>query len=176
MLCEKCGKKEASFYYKETVNGIEKSYTLCADCAAELKKNGTLGGENDPFGQLQKFFSQDKLFGSLFSTGIAQPENRETKTCPLCGSTFGVLTKKGKVGCPECYVTFENELMPLIRRIHGRSTHTGKTPARFRVQAERKAQIAALEKDLKEAIGSENYEHAAELRDRLRELRGNDGQ
>jgi len=179
MLCEKCGKKEATFYYKENVNGTEKSYTLCADCAAELQKNGTLSGvssSGDPFGQLHKLFTEDKLFGSLFNVGLMQPESRETQKCPLCGSTFAVLAKNGKAGCPGCYEAFETELMPSIRRIHGRSMHTGKTPARFRAKNERKQKIAAMEKELKDAVGSENYERAAELRDQLRSLRENDAQ
>lgn len=179
MLCEKCGKKEATFYYKENVNGVEKSYTLCADCAMEMQKNGTLSGVslgNDPFGKIHKMFAEDKLFGSLFNTGLMQPETRETKKCPLCGSTFAVLAKNGKVGCPGCYEVFEAELTPSIRRIHGRSTHTGKTPARFREKNERRQKIAAMEKELKEAISSENYERAAELRDGLRILRDSDAQ
>lgn len=179
MLCEKCGKKEATFYYKENVNGVEKSYTLCADCAAEMQKNGVISGASigsDPFGQLHKLFTEDKLFGSLFNTGLKQPETRETPKCPLCGSTFAVLAKNGKVGCPGCYEAFETELTPSIRRIHGRSTHTGKTPARFREQNERKQKIAAMERELKEAISAENYERAAELRDQLRTLRGGEAQ
>jgi len=179
MLCEKCGKKEATFYYKENVNGVEKSYTLCSDCAAELQKNGTISGttmSGDPFGQLHKLFSEDKLFGSLFNAGLKQPESRETPKCPLCGSTFAQLAKNGKVGCPGCYEAFEAELMPSIRRIHGRSTHTGKIPVRCREQNERKQKIAAMEKELKESVASENYERAAELRDQLRTLRENDAQ
>lgn len=179
MLCEKCGKKEATFYYKENVNGVEKSYTLCSDCAAEMQKNGVLADtsmNSEPFGGLYKLFSEDKLFGSLFNTGLKQPETRETPKCSLCGATFAVLAKSGKVGCPGCYEVFEAELTPSIRRIHGRSTHTGKTPVRFREQNERKQKIAAMEKELKESIVSENYERAAELRDQLRNLRENDGQ
>ena len=33
MLCEKCKKNEATFYYHENVNGNQKNYRLCADCA-----------------------------------------------------------------------------------------------------------------------------------------------
>ena len=53
MLCEKCKKNEATFYYHENVNGNEKNYRLCADCAKELEKSGELKtwnkAQDDPF-------------------------------------------------------------------------------------------------------------------------------
>ena len=35
MLCEKCGKKEAEVYIRNTVNGRETEMNLCRDCAEE---------------------------------------------------------------------------------------------------------------------------------------------
>ena len=40
MLCEKCSKNEATVFYREIVNGKEKKYSLCSDCAAKLEKEG----------------------------------------------------------------------------------------------------------------------------------------
>lgn len=181
MLCERCGKKEATFYYKENVNGTVKTYNLCADCAAELQKSGKIQtnlGE-DPFSKMMHMFDGDNFFGgsSLFGSLLGVPQKNGTKaatarTCPLCGSTFGDFVNTGKAGCPQCYETFANELLPSIQRIHGRTAHTGQVPARFRVENEKKQKIAALEKDLKEAISNEEYEKAAQIRDTLREMRG----
>ena len=39
MLCEKCKKNEASVFYRENINGKERKYSLCPECAAELEKN-----------------------------------------------------------------------------------------------------------------------------------------
>lgn len=177
MLCEKCGKKEATFYYRENVNGVEKSWKLCADCAAQLQKSGEISGGSafgeDYLTQMQKLFSGDDLFGSLLSP---QKERTTGKTCSLCGSSFADLSRMGKVGCPRCYEAFANELIPSIRRIHGRTEHTGHTPRKFQAETEKKQKIAALEQELKKAIAEENYEHAAELRDNLRALRDSTGQ
>lgn len=114
MLCEKCKKNEASVFYRENINGKERKYSLCPECAAELEKNGEikfsafphLSDMNDfaPFGD---FGSLNSIFGSLFS-----PESRRSgrissgKKCPLCGATFNELAAEGRVGCPECYNTF----------------------------------------------------------------------
>ena len=33
MKCEKCGKNEATMYYKETINGVTREMHLCPECA-----------------------------------------------------------------------------------------------------------------------------------------------
>lgn len=181
MLCEKCGKNEATFYYRENVNGTEKSYKLCSACAAEMQKSGEIrtGMGEDPMTKMMKLFSGDDLIGgdllgsdSLFGRlmGTSQATGK-AKSCALCGSSFQDIAKSGKAGCPACYETFAAELAPSIRRIHGRTSHTGQIPARFREENEKKQKIAALEAELKEAVKNENYERAAELRDILRDLR-----
>ena len=36
MKCERCGKNEATFYFKSNINGKITEQHLCSDCAAEL--------------------------------------------------------------------------------------------------------------------------------------------
>jgi protein arginine kinase activator len=36
---------------------------------------------------------------------------------------------KGRLGCPRCYDTFRQELMPLLQRIHEAQSHRGRLPA-----------------------------------------------
>jgi len=36
MKCQHCGKNEATFYYRSTVNGHTTQYRLCQSCAEEL--------------------------------------------------------------------------------------------------------------------------------------------
>ena len=38
MLCEKCGKNEATYYYHENVNGKTRTYRLCGDCAKKMEE------------------------------------------------------------------------------------------------------------------------------------------
>ncbi len=178
MLCEKCGQKEATYYYKENVNGTVKAYHLCSDCASDMQKTGEIGsffGE-DPFGKMMSLFSGDDFFGSLLGSPQAMPERTKPKTCPLCGGTFQDMVGSGKAGCPSCYEAFADELAPSISRIHGNRIHGsrihgGKAPARFQAENEKKQKIARLEADLKAAIQAEEYEKAAELRDSLKALR-----
>ena len=178
MLCERCKKNEASVFYRESVNGKQKSLSLCAECAEKARKAGELddgfangGFMNGGFFE-DPFFGTDKLFGSLF--GLSEPRGKtkeKVKKCSLCGATFADLVNEGKAGCPECYRTFAEELTPTVSRIHGTTSHVGGAPSTFKKSREHKEKIKALEAELKEAVKEENYERAAELRDELRDLR-----
>lgn len=184
MLCERCKKNEATVFYRESVNGKERSLSLCGECAEKARKKGELddgflksgfmsgGFFDDPFS------GADKLFGSLFGLKELPSHTAEkVKKCSLCGATFSDLVNEGKAGCPECYRTFAEELSPTIGRIHGTTSHVGGAPSKFKKVREEKEKIHSLEAELKAAVKEENFERAAQLRDELRELRaGKEGE
>lgn len=174
MLCEKCKKRTATVFYNENINGRMRSFSLCGECAAQLREKGelqditaTAGIFADPFSELQ-----DNLFGSFF--GIASPYAISAeKKCPKCGSTYASIAKDGRVGCPECYTVFENELSRMIRSVHGTTSHTGSAPARQRAKREREEQLKRLRDEMQEAIRKEDFERAAALRDEIRKINEN---
>lgn len=184
MLCEKCKKNEATFFYRENVNGQKKNYNLCADCAREYEEEGKIPAQNtnpfegfeqlfmNPFKSMDKFFSG--LFGEKGTVQSALGSGKSSKTCS-CGMTFRDFMDDGMAGCPSCYETFESELEPTVKRIHGRTVHEGRTPARFREKLDLRKKIENLEKERDEAVRKENYERAAELRDQLNDLRKSAG-
>ena len=53
--------------------------------------------------------------------------------------------------------------------------HTGAAPAKYMEGREKKKQIEAVEKELHDAVAAEEYEKAATLRDKLRELKSDEG-
>ena len=171
MLCEKCKKNEATVFYRENVNGNEKKYALCADCAKELEKSGEI--QTNVFRPQDDFPLMNSIFGSLFAPYSAREPRRlsEDKRCPLCGASFRELAKEGRVGCASCYDTFSAELERTVSNIHSNAVHTGKTPSRLRGKLDVKKKIRALEGELKEAIRDERFERAAEIRDELNNLR-----
>ena len=187
MLCEKCKKNEASFYYHENVNGKTKTYRLCKDCADEMTESGELK-EFDAdryFEEFDSFFkdpfrSMDNLLSGFFggeraalaSGGRREGEEKgEEKKCPNCGMTISQFAQNGRIGCPKCYETFEKELAPTISRVHGRAAHVGRAPAKFREKIDLKRRIESLENEQREAVRGENYERAAEIRDEPKKLR-----
>ena len=171
MLCEKCKKRTATVFYNENINGKTRSFSLCGECAAKLREKGDIqditsmtGSFADPFSALH-----DNLFGGFF--GIPSHISAQTqKKCPTCGTTYLEISKSGKVGCPQCYNTFREELSGLLASVHGTTSHVGNVPARHRAKKERDLKLQSMKNELQEAIGKEDYEKAAALRDEIRRL------
>lgn len=166
MLCEKCKERPATVHYTEIVNNQKREMHLCEVCARE-EGVGTFG-----------FFPQLDLHN--FLAGILEPEPTGLKVrpaevrCPACGLTEGEFAAQGLLGCGECYNHFTARLEPVLRRIHGATRHVGKTPAKAVAvqgrQATRADEIERLKAELAEAVAREEFERAAELRDRIRTL------
>ena len=97
----------------------------------------------------------------------------QARRCETCGSTYSEIAKTGHVGCADCYDVFGDELFPLIRRIHGNTTHCGKNSDRTVQKAEKheptkEEKIAQLKNELDAAVKEQNFERAAELRDTIK--------
>jgi protein arginine kinase activator len=88
--------------------------------------------------------------------------------CRNCGMSYAEFKRQARLGCAECYVSFHDELLPLIRRIHGAVQHVGRTASGGRKLAQVKMNVQKLREALTGAIQAEDYEKAAALRDQLR--------
>ena len=152
MLCEKCGKHNATVMYTQIVNGKKSSLNLCPQCAS---------GESlfDNFGSLLSF-------GTLKEAGSV--------VCPLCSMTLSEFTRKGRMGCGKCYDTFRRQAKTMLQKIHGTSVHTiNETKEEIKEEPKKeKTEIEILKEKLTEAISSENYEEAAKIRDEIRSKEG----
>jgi len=146
-------------------NGNQVHLSLCSECAA---KKGVglfnLGGASLP-----------KLLGSFFGfgplgMGQVQPSIATGKTCPNCGVSLITIGQHGRLGCSTCYEVFKEHLEPTLRRIHGNTVHTGKLPKKGAGKVKLQRQIEQLKSELQAAVANEQYEKAAELRDRIKEL------
>ena len=161
MLCQSCEKRQASTHIKTILNGELREFDLCPECAAKLG----YGSFFNNFG-----FDIDKLFGSFMDSNEGR---KKTKRCNFCGSSFDEIAKTGKVGCAHCYEEFYDELLPSIRRIHGRTNHTGKLARSAGTEVKVKNEIAKCKAELEQAIKTQEFEKAAELRDKIKELEKN---
>jgi protein arginine kinase activator len=85
--------------------------------------------------------------------------------------TISQYKKKSLLGCPTCYKTFKEELLPIINKVqNNNSQHVGRAPSQMSVDLNRNLQIRRLLKKLESAVSQEQYEQAATLRDQLRDL------
>lgn len=163
MLCQNCGKYEATTHVKRIINGESAEAHLCSDCAKALGYTDVFGGFGNTFGD---------LLGSFFSEPQTATLNSRTIRCEKCGNTFNDIVNSGKLGCADCYTTFYDKLLPSLQRIHGKTRHEGKNPTVIKTEINTSEKnIADLEDKLKKAIDEQNFEKAAELRDKINELK-----
>jgi protein arginine kinase activator len=161
MKCQRCNTKEASLHYKTMINGQVAEYHLCMDCARALGYESNLQSfPYDPFGV---------MLGDFFSPWRSAPKTKIV-TCPFCGATQKTIADAGKAGCAQCYATFPGLFDPLIRRIHGEASHCGKIPSTAGAELRSRKELERLKTELKEAVNRQDYEQAATLRDRIKEL------
>ncbi|MBF0484468.1 MAG: UvrB/UvrC motif-containing protein [Candidatus Omnitrophica bacterium] len=159
MRCEKCEKSEATVHLTEILNGNVHEFHLCEDCAkvksAEVEQN----------------FGLADLLAGLSVQG--KPQAPVLLTCKNCGLSYEDFRKTGRLGCNECYQSFKSELSVLLKRIHGSAEHHGKKPIMIHQDPILFSAVIELDKvkdELKEAILKEQFEKAAELRDKIKSL------
>jgi protein arginine kinase activator len=102
------------------------------------------------------------------------PAPAESTPCGFCGATLRDFREAGRLGCPHCYASFEVHLRDLLRRLHGSSQHVGEIylPPEVAAGDDRRGELDRLREQLRRAVEAENFELAAELRDRIRVLDG----
>lgn len=162
MLCENCHKRDAAVHFTQIINSKKVGIYLCDQCAKE-KKYYTV---TSPL-SLDDFFSG--LMGFAGSNAYINNMQQET-VCSKCGMSYGDFKRASKMGCENCYEVFGEKLEPLVRRIHGSLNHTGKIPEKVSKCIKVTKEIDRLKQELEEAIKNEEYEKAAEIRDRIKSV------
>jgi protein arginine kinase activator len=156
--CDKCD-KPATIHLTEILGGKKIEKHLCEDCAAE---DGITIKANIPISQLLEDFV-------LQTSQDAEPTPE--LTCEMCGMTFAEFREKGQLGCPHDYEAFREVLVPMLARAQdGATQHVGQAPPRAGRAQQKQTAILRLRSELKQAVAAEQYEQAAELRDRIKKL------
>lgn len=160
MLCQNCRKRIANIHLVKTVNGSKIRVHLCEQCAKE--KSGTEAGAD---------FNYSDFFSGLMNFNPEEsPDIRQMckPVCGRCGLSWEEFQKKGKLGCSQCYKLYGGYLNPLLKRLHGNVKHTGKVPQSMREELLKTREVEELKLQLNKAVREEEYEKAAELRDRIK--------
>lgn len=165
MLCDRCQKRPAQVHLTQVINNIKKQMNLCNACASELQAE-SLGFA--PQLNLHDFLAG--LINHQFTGSHMKTNAPAQMRCEKCGATETQVAKSGLFGCSECYSQFGERVQPLLKRIHGSSTHMGKVPKRTGGKALISKEIRILKNQLQEAVRSEEFEKAAGIRDRIKEL------
>jgi protein arginine kinase activator len=181
VTCQICKIRPAQVHYTEIVNGNMVVLNLCQECAEEK------GIDVQP----KSSYGLGDLVAGLIDTTVGLETDKIGKvTCPACGYDYSDFKRIGRLGCPECYVAFEAQLVPMLRHIHGNTHHAGRKPAPTGLEApaatpsgpsgppaplaefDRERHIESLKEELVRAVEVEDYERAATLRDEIRVMEG----
>ena len=162
MLCEHCRERQANVHITQVINGKRLDLNLCATC---YQKEA---------GKFNLLVQPDFSFHNLLA-GFLEPMASEQKPvapsggqCVNCGLTYADFSKVGQFGCSECYEHFSSSIEPVLRRIHGNTSHVGKVPRRIGGLVRVRKDIATLIQRLQDAVAREAYEEAARLRDEIK--------
>jgi protein arginine kinase activator len=155
MKCQRCP-KTATLHITEVLG--EDRYEevhLCEDCA-------------------KKYLVEPQKKAAGAKAG-AQAESAEEvpatgPACEACGLTYLEFRNQGRFGCAHDYDAFKAELLPLLESIHGDVRHAGKAPRRLPRTPGTQAELTTLRRRLQQLVTEENYEEAARIRDRIKEL------
>jgi protein arginine kinase activator len=159
-----CKKHQATIHLTEIVNSQKSEVHLCEACA---EKQGVV---------------KTQMSISDFLTGLASGGKSKTKdavpdtACPHCGMSLKNFQGGGRFGCAECYSAFREQIMPLVAKIHDATQHVGKVPSRANQDVSREKSLRQLQAELRRSVEREEYEEAARLRDRIREMGGETGE
>lgn len=155
MKCDVCS-NEATVFLTQIINGQMTTVNLCEACSKAKGVTDELG-----FGLAEAF---------LGSGAPAAPPRNDVLICPSCGFTSAQLKKIGRMGCPDCYRTFQDGMDQLLSSMHKGTRHVGKIPARVLADSRRHASLAELQEALQKAVQDERYEEAARLKKEIQSL------
>jgi len=148
LKCDLCT-KPATVHLTQIVNNKVHKVDLCEACAQAK-------GVTDPSG----FSLADLLLKASLTPEAAAVDFK----------------KHGRFGCPHCYETFKDMIVPMLDNMHKGTTHTGKVPTKALDRQSISDRLSKLEGNLDEAIKTERYEDAARFRDEIQQVKQAVGQ
>jgi len=158
MKCDACGLRDALIHVRQMQkNGFQELH-LCEECAQErgfIREDDVEVSVGDLLAGL--------IDGTQPREGAASPA-----ACPQCGLPAAEFRKRGRAGCAGCYEAFDADVRRILSQMAPRPRHVGKLPNDLPVPAA--DDRGALAAELRAAVEGEDYERAARLRDRLRDL------
>ena len=170
MNCDNCS-NIASVFLTRVVGSSLKKIALCNDCAESGEVIQSLGLESlldSPTSELPDI--PEPTPPSKKTNKVTKPITKIEELACRCGFTLEDISRIGRLGCPHCYVTFQDLLKERINKIQRGSQHTGKQLDIPMSEEMLERKQARLENELNSAIADEEFEKAAQLRDELESL------
>ncbi len=164
MQCDRCSERPASVHLTQIVNNSVTTVHLCDQCAAGKGVQTNASVAKFP---LSDFLASMGKGGGAGACGEVTVGD-DSALCDFCQGTLRDFRDTGRLGCPHCYDAFGRHLRDLLRRLHGSNQHVGERYDGAHSMPVRETKIGTLRDQLQRAVEVENFELAAELRDKIR--------
>lgn len=168
MNCEKCKSRKATLFFTDDDG---KRHALCALCGASTGKTVNLISPEQNTDKRAQFLPESSLYSLLIPTVgqiIAYDTLPDRAICRACGISAEEIASSGRIGCPECYVSFPKLFFPTPHTSDG--SICARMPSARRAKLDRERMLIEAKSELRRAIECENFELAATLRDKIRGL------
>lgn len=183
-LCDDCKIREANVHLTHVGEEGAETFHLCEECARErgvpipdsdiiLKGLEALVGAvgaSSGAGKATNVGNVGVTVKPKGGTAIGREAAEEDLVCRNCGMKFSEFRSGGRLGCAECYDSFEARIDGILAQVHGASGHKGKTYGRSAPRRGGRAGLDRLRRELEAAVTAERFEQAAVLRDEIRRL------
>lgn len=163
MICQICGKHNASMLVQQIVGGKAKALYMCRSCA---KKHNLFADERQMHLSLKALF--DDVAPSSERAEDISPGS-EVTVCPECGTPLSRIKEKRTIGCSRCFFYFRNTVVKLMQEAQDEIFYSGTLPDQLETFSGAALSMQQLEAELKRAVENEEFELAAYYRDRIKE-------
>ena len=164
MKCDGCKKKEAALVLHMITNGQVATRSLCIDCAKKAHQEMT-----------QAFSTMGMaMTGMEEMRGAVNEQSKESlrlpkMICATCRTAYEDINDETVFGCPKCYQAFHEGVIDYLSSIRGPEKKIESPKEQTSTMVMQVTEIE-LRESLNQALLAEDYEQAANLRDRLKEL------
>ena len=167
MKCQKCD-KQATLTVAILTGAEPKELHFCEEHGQEyLTQPGMHGSAVE---SVASMLAQGVAKKMSINKAVAELQELDQQTCPICGISFHDIRHWGQLGCPHDYDFFNKQIDAFALNLHGENKHTGKVPTRLPSNAEERMLLIKFRRDLEDAVQYEDYERASKLRDKILEI------
>lgn len=156
MNCDRCGKPSV-YHSTLIVNGVSQTTNLCHDCAI---KEGVF--DNSPTSIFDDMFD---VFSSFLPF-----EKVNDVVCPVCKTSLREYKTTHKLGCPNCYESFRDEVKAILARTAPNTSHKAEISNSKGKKESKQDKIAALRAEMAQAVKEERYEDAGKIKKQIQKL------
>ena len=158
--CQQCGQRPATIQFTDLSTGRPVKRHLCEACYDKQEDTPPI--------------SATKILSQLIGAVAPELHKLATLQCPQCGINYLEFRQSLQLGCARDYEVFGEALDDLLERVQGAKRHVGRGPAGAAQRNARGPRLAALRREMNEAVSNEDYERAATVRDEIAKLERGD--